>query len=78
MARAAHRAREWGLVEEIGPAEELDVVVHRTVESLLAGDRDALRMQKELLQLWEEQPLSASVRASIDLFAEAYRRRSLR
>ena len=40
--------------------------------------REALRVQKQLLQLWEEQPLSESVRASIDLFGEAYGHRPLR
>jgi hypothetical protein len=41
------------------------------VESLLAGDREALRLQKELLHLWQEQPLSASVAASLGRFAQA-------
>lgn len=74
----AQRAGEWGLVEEVCPAHALDTAVNRVVAALLAGDREALRMQKELLQLWEERPLSESVRASIDLFGEAYRQRSLR
>lgn len=74
----AKRACEWGLVEEICPLDELDAAVGRVIEALLAGEREALRMQKELLHMWEEQPLSASVAASIDLFSEAYRRRNLR
>lgn len=74
----ARRAREWGLVEEVCAADTLDAAVRRAIEALLAGDREALRMQKELLQLWEERPLSESVRASVDLFAEAHRHRSLR
>lgn len=61
----ARRAYEWGLIEEIGTADAM-------VNSLLAGEREALRIQKQLLQLWEEAPLSASVRTSIDLFAQAY------
>src|SRR6185312_15665205 len=54
----ATRACEWGLVETVCPAAELDPAVSRVLDSLLAGDREALRVQKELLQLWEEAPLA--------------------
>ncbi len=66
----AERAREWGLVETL--AEDLDRAVSQVVDSLLAGDPAALRAQKELLQIWEEQPLAASVAASIERFSQAY------
>jgi enoyl-CoA hydratase len=66
----ARRALEWGLVEEV--ASDVDLAVEKLVKSLMAGDRDALRMQKQLLQLWEEAPLSTSVAASIERFARAY------
>jgi hypothetical protein len=46
--------------------------VSQVVDSLLAGDPAALRAQKELLQMWEEQLLSRSVAASIERFAQAY------
>jgi enoyl-CoA hydratase/carnithine racemase len=59
----AQRACEWGLVEEIGTGDEL-------VKNLLAADREALEVQKRLLQLWEEAPLSQAVRTSIELFAQ--------
>jgi enoyl-CoA hydratase/carnithine racemase len=67
----AQRAYEWGLVEEIGGDESLE----RVVSSLLKGDREALRMQKELLQLWDEAPLAKSIGESIERFAEAHRNR---
>jgi hypothetical protein len=38
----------------------------------LAGERSALAAQKRLLQHWEEQPLAASVAASIERFSQAY------
>ena len=66
----AERAQEWGLVETV--AADLDRAVSQLVASLLAGDRAALRAQKELLQQWEEQPLAASVAASIERFSQAY------
>jgi len=65
----ARRAYEWGLIEQIGG----DTEVARVLEKLLKNDRDALRMQKELLQLWEEAPLAASIEKSIELFGEAHR-----
>jgi enoyl-CoA hydratase/carnithine racemase len=68
----AQRAYEWGLVETLCPAEGLDQTIATTVKQLLAGDREALRMQKRLLQAWDEQPLSDSVAASIEVFAAAY------
>jgi enoyl-CoA hydratase len=66
----ARRALEWGLVEEIGG----DDAVERLVKSLLAADRNALKMQKQLLQLWDEAPLATSVAASIRLFVQAHSR----
>lgn len=66
----AETAEAWGLVEAV--ADDLDHAVSRAVASLLAGDREALRTQKQLLQLWQEQPLAASVAASIERFAQAY------
>jgi enoyl-CoA hydratase len=62
----ARRALEWGLIEEIGDGEGL-------IRNLLAGDREALRLQKQLLQLWDEAPLSTSVAASIEKFARVHR-----
>ena len=64
------RAYEWGLVEEV--TEDLDQTVGRVVQSLVAADRQALRVQKQLLQLWEEAPLARSIDASLARFAEAY------
>ncbi len=66
----AERACEWGLVEEL--TEELDQTVGRVVQSLVGADRQALRLQKELLQLWEEAPLARSIDESLARFAEAY------
>src|SRR3954466_3050724 len=68
----AERAYEWGLVEALCDEAELDAEIARVVAHLLAGDRAALRMQKALLQQWEEQPLAACIDASIERFAEAY------
>ena len=63
----ARRALEWGLVEEIGDGRNL-------VERLRSNDPQALRMQKQLLQLWDEAPLATSIASSIERFAQAHRR----
>ena len=68
----AQRAYEWGLVETLCSAGELDQTVAATVQQLLAGEREALRVQKELLQMWEEQPLAQSIAASVERFSQAY------
>jgi enoyl-CoA hydratase len=66
----ARRAYEWGLIEEVGDDDAVDQVVR----VLLKNDREALRMQKQLLQLWEEAPLAASIERSIALFGESKNR----
>src|SRR5437660_8429136 len=68
----AQRAYERGLVEALCAVEGLDRTVTATVQQLLAGEREALRGQKEPLQMWEEQPLSQSIAASVERFAQAY------
>lgn len=65
----ARRAYEWGLIEQVGG----DAEVASILESLLKNDHEALRMQKQLLQLWEKAPLAASIEKSIALFAQAKR-----
>ena len=68
----AERAYEWGLVEALCDETELDHHIAHLVDGLVAANRTALRMQKELLQQWEEQPLAACIDASIERFAEAH------
>src|SRR3954468_2186226 len=63
----ARRAYEWGLVEQVGGDDAVEALVH----SVLKNDPGALRMQKQLLQLWEEAPLSTSIEKSVALFARA-------
>lgn len=62
------RACEWGLIEAIGGDAELEGLLGK----LLAANREALRMQKELLQLWEDAPLADSIAKSVEYFAHAF------
>ena len=66
----ARRAHEWGLIEEVGGDDALDALVH----SLVKNNPAALRMQKQLLQLWEEAPLATSIEKSVALFARSKER----
>ena len=68
----AERAYAWGLVEQLADAASLDQTVSSVVNSLVACDRAALALQKELLHIWEEQPLGASITESIERFARSY------
>src|SRR3954464_76107 len=67
----AARAYEWGLVEQVGDDDAVDALVR----CLMKNDREALTMQKQLLQLWEEAPLSTSIEKSVALFARAKEKR---
>jgi len=66
----ARRALEWGLVEEV--ASELEARLKVLLTTLVAADREALRVQKQLLQLWDEASLATSVAASIERFARIH------
>jgi enoyl-CoA hydratase/carnithine racemase len=63
----ARKACEWGLIEQVGGDDAVD----RVVQILLGNDAKALQMQKQLLQLWEEAPLSVSIEKSVALFARS-------
>jgi enoyl-CoA hydratase len=65
----ARRACEWGLIEQVGGDDAVDGLI----DALMKSERKALRMQKQLLQLWEETPLATSIEKSIELFAQSKR-----
>ena len=69
----AEDACRWGLVEEVYPAEELDLAVDALITALLEPEPRAVRLQKALMQRWEELPMSAAVQAGIDAFEETFR-----
>ena len=68
----AGEALAWGLIERVAQSGSLDRAVDAALDSILAGDGDAIRAQKRLCKMWEEAPLDASVRTSIDEFSRAY------
>jgi enoyl-CoA hydratase len=68
----AEQALAWGLVERLAPPRELDAAVDDALRAIVAAGPHAMRAQKTLCKLWEEAPLDAAVRASIDAFARSY------
>lgn len=70
---SAEDAARWGLVEGVYPAEELDLAVEALVAALLEPEPRAVRLQKTLMQQWEELPMSGAVQAGVDAFEETFR-----
>jgi enoyl-CoA hydratase len=68
----AATALELGLVDAVAPAAKLDPEVERFAAALLAGGKQALRLQKALIADWQDLSTSAAIARGIDAFAEAY------
>lgn len=68
----AETALRMGLVEAVVPAGELDAAVESRIASLMAGGRQAIRLQKALLRRWETLPLREAILAGADVFAQAF------
>ena len=69
----AAKARAWGLVEDVVPADQLDAAVERMLASILASGPRAIRLQKALITAWEDLPLREAIRCGIDSFEESWR-----
>jgi enoyl-CoA hydratase len=69
FAKEAHRA---GLVHRLATPENLDEVTQTVVDDLLAGGRNALRLQKALCNAWENLPTDKAIQLGIDHFSDAY------
>jgi enoyl-CoA hydratase len=68
----AEEALEWGLIDRVVSAEELDAAVEALVASILAAGPYAVRLQKSLILDWEEMHTAAAVDRGIDGFVEAF------
>lgn len=68
----AEQAREWGLVNQVVPAEGLRPAVEALAARILAAGPEAIRLQKELIVRWRETDLATAVRSGINAFAAAY------
>ena len=68
----AAEALDWGLVERVVRAEDLDAAVQDWLGHLGAAGRQALRRQKALIRQWEDLPLGQAVAAGIPAFAASW------
>jgi len=68
----AERAHEWGLVNDVVPAERLRATVQARVDAILACGPEAVRLQKELIVRWRATDLRTAVRSGVDAFVAAY------
>ena len=68
----AAEALAWGLVEEIHPPAALPAAVTALLEKLLEAEPQAVRIQKALIQAWEELPVTKAIAAGVDAFEAAW------
>ena len=68
----AAKAQEWGLVERVVPAAQLDAALGEWVSSIVESGPRAIRLQKELIREWEAMPVGDAIRAGIRTIARAY------
>jgi enoyl-CoA hydratase len=68
----ARTALEWGLVEKVVPAAELDAALDRWIQSIVESGPKAIRLQKELIRDWEAMPVNDAIEAGIRCMFRAY------
>lgn len=68
----ARTALEWGLVEKVVPAAELDAAVDAWTHAIVESGPNAIRLQKELIREWEAMPVSDAIQAGIRCMHRAY------
>ena len=68
----AAEALAWGLVEERHPLARLSAAVDDLLDKLMEAEPRAVRIQKALVQRWEELPMSEAVAAGVDAFEDAW------
>ena len=70
---SAQDAHAWGLVNELTSRGDLDSAVEQWLDALMSCSPGAVRLQKQLIRLWEDMPLRAAIEAGIESFATAVR-----
>lgn len=69
---AAETMLDWGFLERVVTAGELDEATEAWVECVLLGGPEAIRRQKALIAAWEGLPLGAAIAAGIPAFGSAF------
>ncbi|WP_158258217.1 enoyl-CoA hydratase [Rhodopila globiformis] len=68
----ARTALDWGLVEKVAPAAELDTALDAWIGAILESGPRAVRLQKELIREWEAMPVGDAIEAGIRCIVRAY------
>ncbi len=68
----ARTALDWGLVEKVVPAADLDAALGQWVTSIVESGPKAIRLQKELIREWEAMPVNDAIEAGIRCISRAY------
>ncbi|HEV8439012.1 MAG TPA: enoyl-CoA hydratase-related protein [Methylomirabilota bacterium] len=68
----AQQALDWGLVNRVAPAAELETVTTELVGRIVECAPSALRLQKELIIHWRNTDLKSAVEYGINAFAQSY------
>ena len=68
----AEQALDWGLVNRVAAADDLESVTTGLVEKILACAPTAIRLQKELMINWRKTDLPSAIRLGINAFAQNY------
>ncbi len=68
----ARTALDWGLVEKVVPAADLDAALGKWVTSIVESGPKAVRLQKELIREWEAMPVNDAIEAGIRCISRAY------
>ena len=69
----AREAYQFGFLQKLVPAAELDAAVDKWIQSILASGPRAVRLQKKLMRDWERLPLEDAIQAGIQACLEARR-----
>lgn len=69
----AHEMYQFGFLQKLVPAGELDAAIEKWLQSILVSGPRAVRLQKSLLRDWERMSLTDSIRRGIEMCVEARR-----
>lgn len=68
----AQTAYDWGFVEKLVPAGDLDAAVENACDAILHSAPGAVRTQKRLNRSWNDLSIDQAISESMDAFAASY------
>jgi len=68
----ASEAAQCGLVDRVVRAADLDVAALEWIRAIGTAGPRAIRLQKQLVRLWDTVPLDEAIERSLQTFADAY------